>query len=168
MTKKVNQIAIRFFFVLLLLSGCVIFFQTMSAQEPPLPPPDLKGEWATLEKGGFNNWKNIKYIGGGEVADGGSENYRFILEDGTEFSVLVANFNYWTEEDKAIMRQVIYVTRDKRFYLLKPGSDEEKLLIKMVKEAKIDEKLDAKMIREFLEKLWKIIETRKKEEWVDD
>lgn len=161
-----NPCVIRYSRVLFILLGFMMFFHKVSAEEPVFPPAELKGEWAALEKSGFKNWKNIEYAGGGKVGDGGSDVFQFKLEDGTEFSVLVANMSYWTEEDIAKMRQVIYVTRDKRFYLLKPASDEEKLLIKIIKEAKIDEKHDAKMIREFLDKLWKTIETR--EVWVDD
>ncbi len=152
---------------LFLLSGCVILLQTLSAKEPFLPPADLKAEWAILEKNGFNKWKNIMCNAVGGAADGGSVVFQFKLEDGTEFEVVVASRNYWTEEDIAKMRQVIYVIRDQRFYLLKPASDEEKLLIKMIKDAKIDEKLDAKVQRGFLEKLCKIIETRKSEEWIE-
>lgn len=162
-----NYRSIGYFRVLFLLSGCVFLLQIVSAKEPIFPPAELKAEWATLEKNGFNNWKNIKYTGGGQAADGGSDVFEFKLEDGTEFEVVVASRNYWTEEDKAKMRQVIYVIRAERFYLLNPASDEEKLLIKMIKEAKIDEKLDAKINRELLNKLCTTIETRKNVLWLE-
>ena len=162
-----NCRSIGYFRVLFLLSGCVFLLKIVSAKEPFLPPAELKAEWAMLKKNGFNKWKNIMCNGVGQAADGGSDVFQFKLEDGTEFDVVVASRNYWTEEDIAKMRQVIYVIRDQRFYLLKPASDEEKLLIKMIKDAKIDEKLDAKSMREFLEKLCNTIETRKNVDWLE-
>jgi hypothetical protein len=133
------------------------------ALDPPMPPQDLKEEWTTLEKKGFKDWKDLKFLDVGTVADGASVCYTFRIQDDSEFDVLIANPGYWTEVDKVNKRQVIYLIVDNRFYLLKPESEQEKQLLKMIKAAEVDKKNEAKNAKELLKKLCNTIETRESE-----
>lgn len=132
------------------------------AQDPFLPPAKFKSEWTALEKKGFYDWKKIKFVSSGGVADGGTVAYIFRVQDGSKFSVLVANPHYWTEEDKVKKRQVIYITKNGRYYLLESQSKQEKHLLKVIQELEIDPK-DEKGTKELLNKLCDTIKTRKSE-----
>jgi hypothetical protein len=120
-----------------LLLAIFVVSASLPADEPNLPPPDmkLKEPWATIEKKGFNDWKIKQFVGWSGVADGGSMAFEFLTDRGVEFDVLVANPNYWTDADKKAKRQVIYLIESGRFYLLAPASEQEKHLLRILTDA---------------------------------
>jgi hypothetical protein len=131
---------------------------TVVAKEPNLPPPDTKERWSTLEKKGFHEWAEIKFLEWGGAADGGSLVFRFQTKDGIRFSVVIANRSYWTEKDIAEKRQVIYLIENGRYYLLNPHSEQERKLIEILTSAKSTDKESASIVKNLCD----LIRTRKK------
>jgi hypothetical protein len=72
-----------------------------------------------LEITGFSGWDS--------PFDGGSR-FFFLESKKDPFCIVVANPNYWTEEDKREKRQVFYFTENGRFYRIEPKSKEEKMI----------------------------------------
>ena len=140
----------------------IILFHSASlmivySKEPFLPPPDVKANWEKLKNKGFDNWQELSFVGWGGAADGGSILFKFRTKDDISFEVLIASRNYWTEEDKAKNRQVIYIIESGLFYLLEPKSAEEQQLLKMILIVKSDIAKSDKIIKLLREK----IESRK-------
>lgn len=108
---------------------------TVYGENSMLPPEDLRGEWAELHKLKFSGWDIKKFNGWDVPFDGGSKVFFFEFGDEERFDLMIANPAYWTEQDKRERRQVFILIRQNRFYRVEPRSDEEKILIKKLKEA---------------------------------
>lgn len=141
------------------LVAILVFAVTLHADEPNMPPADLKLKepWATIEKKGFNDWKIRQFVYWSSAADGGSIGFRFITDQGVEFDVLVANPAYWTDAERERKHQVIYLIESGRFYLLVSGSEQEKHLFRILTEAatslKGEDRASPKYINALIDKI---------------
>lgn len=144
-----------------------IFAATLLADKPNLPPPNmkLKEPWATIEKKGFNDWKIRQFVNWSGVADGGSIAFEFMTNQGVEFDVLVANPAYWTDAEKKAKHQVIYLIESGRFYLLVPDSEQEKRLLRILKEAATSLKGEDRVSPKYINALIEQIKDRKPREY---
>ena len=143
------------------------FADSTTAKEPIFPPPEmnLKEEWATLGKKGFNDWRIDQFVGWGGVADGGSMAFQFLTGQGVEFDVLVASTQYWTDADKKAKRQVIYLIESGPFYLLVPASEQERNLLRVLTEAATAQKGKGRVSPKYIKALIEKIKDRKPKEY---
>lgn len=145
------------------LAKCIEDRKKSDDKTPNLPPRkmNMKEDWTTIEKKNYSNWELAEFDGWSGVADGGSIGFRFLTTKEIKFDVLVANPSYWTAEDKEKQRQVIYLVESGRFYLLKRGSEHEKLLIGMLKRLEKGLKKDGLTSKKRIEVLREVIGSRK-------
>lgn len=101
-----------------------------------LPPVDMRADWAELEKLQFTGWKIKEFHGWAVPFDGGSKVSFFETDTGERFDVMAANPAYWTAEDKKALKQVFYLIHKNQFYRIEPESEQEKLLVKMITDAR--------------------------------
>ncbi|ADE53318.1 hypothetical protein [Coraliomargarita akajimensis] len=93
-----------------------------------LPPEKLRAEWSELKEIQLSELEITGFHGWDMPFDGGSKVF-FLEANSDRFEIVVANPNYWTEEDKAENRQVFYLRAGKnRFYLIEPKSAEESII----------------------------------------
>lgn len=130
------------------------------AEEEMLPPKDLRAEWTELEELKFSDWSIKNYLGWDVPFDGGSKVFFFESDHGNKFDLMVANLDYWTEQDKKEQRQVFIVIHKNRFYRIAPGSDEEKNMIAKLTEAACKLKGEGKKDPKLLASLAKLLESR--------
>ncbi len=73
------------------------------------PPKELRAEWKELQKVKFSDWTIKTFHGWDMYADGGSKGFLFETNTGERFDLMIANADYWTQEDKEARRQVFFV-----------------------------------------------------------
>jgi len=122
-----------------------------------LPPEKLRAEWKELKEIRLSELEITAFHGWDLPFDGGSKVF-FLEAAGARFDIVVANPNYWTEEDKKEKQQVFYLTAGKnRFYLIEPESEEEKIisdaLLKASKTLKGEERQNPKLLMKLSELL---------------
>lgn len=144
---------------LLLAWGLIV--SGVQGDESRLPPKEVRGAWAELDKRGFQEWGIGEFLGWDVPLDGGSRVFSFKSGENRSFSVVVANRAYWTDEEKEGETQVVYLNCNGRFYKVEQESAEEAALIKWLNKA--SEKLTGKRKQDpkLLKGLAEVLTTRK-------
>lgn len=99
--------------------------------------PYAVGDWKSLYDEGFQNWAVESFSYEGSVADGGSYYFTFTTTEEREFSLLVANFGYWTKQERDSSTQVFFLVTQEdesevpKLYKIQVDSDEEGVLLRM-------------------------------------
>jgi hypothetical protein len=144
-----------------ILAALLLLAGPAAATDHALPPPLLRGEWNELADHGYGSWHIATFHGWGEAFDGGSRVFHFEAKKGIRFDIIAASTAYWTADDKERGRQVFYLSHDKRFYRIEPGSKEEESVLQKLEDALPDLKGQGKNDPQLVKELIASIRTRK-------
>ena len=124
------------------------------------------GSWKELHDKGFCGWSVNFYAYKGGVADGGSYGFEFKTTKGSEFGILIANPEYWNDEELKNRSQVFYVLegdvqKGREFYKILIGSKEERDIIQMLSAALANKEIQRRDDSGMLKKLISHLKSRK-------
>ncbi len=117
-------------------TALIAFLCAASLQaDDTLPPASVRGDWKELAESDFDQWTISKFTGWDTPFDGGSKVFFFETDSNGRFDIMAANPAYWTADDKKQGIQVFYLIHKGQFFRLEPKSEQEKSLIRMLREA---------------------------------
>ncbi|MCB1079746.1 MAG: hypothetical protein KDM64_18155, partial [Verrucomicrobiae bacterium] len=127
--------------------------------KPGWPRPEMVGDWDTVSER-FKKWEIAEFEYGGGVADGGSLIFEFKATDGSEFGVLVACSEWWTEEDWKKKQQPIFLLFEHKVYRVSKGGETERTLLQKLRQAASDLKGIGRRRPIYIGRLYDLVESR--------